>query len=218
MHGWGGSVNSFKSLQDYYSSCGRKTLSVDFPPFGLSQEPPNDWALKDYCGVIIELLDTLKLDEVVFVAHSFGGRVAIMISAMTDRVKGLVLIDSAGLRPRLRLKNCVNKILFAIAKKHNKDTSKYYSDDYNALSNGMKQVFKRIVSDDLSKRLHSIRCPALIIWGKRDSETPLYMGRHINRLIKGSELAAYDGGHYIYLDKHFKVLSRINEFMDNHGL
>ena len=52
----------------------------------------------------------------------------------------------------------------------------------------------------LTELTKEIKVPTIIIWGKYDKDTPMYMARKLNRNIKDSSLVTYPAGHYSYLD------------------
>ena len=64
-----------------------------------------------------------------------------------------------------------------------------------------QQVIK-IVNEDLKERYAAIKIPALLIFGDKDKETPLYMARKMNRLVKNSKLIVIkNAGHFCFVDK-----------------
>ncbi len=146
--------------------------------------------------------------------HSFGGRVALELSSkFGDLVKGLVLIDSAGLKPRRTplyyIKITIHKLLRKLGFKGLKG-----SDDYRVLSLIMKETFKKVVSYDQSFLLKDISVPTAIFWGKRDQDTPPYMARKLNAGIKDSQIFWLDGGHYSYVDDYEKFLAVLKAYIN----
>ena len=64
----------------------------------------------------------------------------------------------------------------------------------------MKKTFSNIVSQDLSDLAKNIKCKTLLIYGGLDRETPLYMAKKYNKLIKNSKLKIYKNfGHFAYI-------------------
>ena len=66
----------------------------------------------------------------------------------------------------------------------------------------MKQTFVKIVNchqDNLAKK---ISIPTLLIFGENDKETPVYMAKRFNRLIKNSKLHILKNtGHFCFLNQ-----------------
>lgn len=213
LHGWGGSSKTIKCIAGALIDV--RLILFDFPPFGSSAEPSDDWCLADYSDMTAECLRSLGINKASFAGHSFGGRVCIDIASRTDMAEKLILIDAAGLRPKRTLKKVISGMRFRRDKKCGRDVTKYYSPDYLALSSGMRKVFSRIVGEDLLPRLGKITCPTLIIWGEKDTETPLYMAKKLHKKIKGSGLIVMNGGHFAYLDNLRDVQLIIKSFIGN---
>ena len=75
---------------------------MDMPGFGESQEPPEAWDVSGYVQFVIDFLKEYSADKVMFLGHSFGGRVIIKMCSRTDlpfTVSKVILVDSAGILP-----------------------------------------------------------------------------------------------------------------------
>lgn len=211
MHGWGGSNVSFAGTYEYLCGLNRDVVSIDFPGFGSSDLPPSEWGLEDYAACVSELRDALKLRKAILVGHSFGGRVALFLGS-EPWVESLVLVDAAGLKPRFSLKRAYRIRKYKRAKRLGKDLTSYGSIDYLKLPQSMQPVFVRVVNTHLNDKLGSITCPVLIIWGKRDSETPMYMAHTLKRRIADSTLVVLQGGHFAYIESNLKFNLILAEF------
>lgn len=207
LHGWGGSLNSFRALEMSLAQSGYSTITLDFPGFGGSDLPKENWELKDYVQIVVELLNAEQIEKVSIVCHSFGGRVAILLASMyPEFIEKLVLVDVAGIKPKFSLiktfkvwkYKCLKKLKnIGIVKR---DLSNYGSADYKAMPSELKPVFNRIIMQDLSNCAKKIQAPTILIWGKQDKDTPLYMAKKLNKLIKDSAIITFDGGHFAYLN------------------
>ena len=210
LHGWGGSIDSFRGVGEYFSTKYRCTL-VDFYGFGDSPLL-GALTLEDYAKGIEELIEYYSMKDVVLVGHSFGGRVAILLASRNNNIKSIVLVDSAGLKPRFSLKKFFKKTTYRLKKALKMDVSKCGSADYRQLSGDMRETFKNIVNFHLDFCLKDIRCSTLIIWGKRDKDTPPYMARRLRKRIYNSGLVFLKGGHYSYLDCYGQFLAILNSY------
>ena len=91
---------------------------------------------------------------------------------------------------------------------------RFYSKDYLALNDIMKQSFIKIVNEHLDGYLSQIQVPTLIINGSLDKETPLYMAKKLNKNIKNSTLVVVQGaGHFCFIDKPNKFNMEVKEFL-----
>lgn len=216
LHGWGGSTESFMGLAKNLSAFFNIIL-VDFYGFGKTPMPERDLCVDDYALSIIDLINYYKLTKVSLVCHSFGGRVGIKIAARYgDLIDKLILVDSAGLIPRRSIKyysrvviNKINKCL-----KLNKICG---SSDYKRLNGISRVTFKNIISEDLSPYLNSINNSTLIIWGDKDKDTPIYMGRKLHKNIRKSYLIVFQRcGHFAYIERH-RLFCRIVKYFLSGG-
>ena len=204
--------------------------AIDLPGFGLSDEPSKDYMVEDYSKIVLEFINKLKLENVVLIGHSFGGRVIIkLVGALKFIPKKIILIDSAGIRPKRSLKYYIkvysykfarNMLKIILGKKKSykiieKYRSKVGSQDYKNASLTMREVFKNTVNEDLRKYLPSINVPTLLIWGENDTDTPLSDGRIMEKMIKDSGLVILKGaGHYSYLDNYNQFIRVLYKFLE----
>lgn len=199
LHGWGASVSAFLFVAKKFSRNYRVTV-LDFAGFGESAEPTSPYTVADYANDVLSLMDSIGIEQAIFVGHSFGGRVAMELAAKhADRVRAIVLVDSAGLKPRRGMRYYLRVGIHKLLKKLGFRGLKGAS-DYRMLTPVMKQTFKNVVNYDQTHLLCNINCPCAIFWGKQDKDTPSYMARKLKRGIKNSELFWLDGGHFAYVD------------------
>ena len=189
----------------------------DLKGFGKNTDMPFPYALDDYIAEVKEFIYAKGLKTPSVIAHSFGARIAIKAASENDALfDRLVLTGAAGLKPRPTLKKTVRKTLFTLLKKFvpKERLSRFYSEDYRALSPIMKESFKKIVAEYLDDRLKDIQNPTLLIFGDKDGETPLYMAKKLNRNIPNSRLKVIrDAGHFCFIDKPNKFNMEVREFL-----
>jgi pimeloyl-ACP methyl ester carboxylesterase len=212
LHGWGGSIESVRPISAALRDVAT-TYAVDLPGFGESDPPPEPWGAGEYAAFIRDLMDALALDAATVVGHSFGGRVGIRLAVdFPERVARLVLVNSAGLRPRRTAKYYrrvalakLGKVIARIgggpgARLRARIVQRTASPDY--LNAGpLRPTFVRIVNEDLRNYLPRIAVPTLLIWGDGDQETPLSDGQLMEKLIPDAGLVVFEhAGHYSYVD------------------
>ena len=216
LHGYLSSGASFYNQIKYFS----KFFSVyapDLKGFGQNKGMEKAYTLDDYIDSVEEFKYKHSIKKPHIVAHSFGARIAIKACALNanfcDR---LVLTGSAGLKPRLTLKKLVKKTAFKVLSKFvdKSKLSAFYSSDYNLLEPIMKESFKLIVNEHLDNYLGKIKNQTLIIFGKNDKETPLYMAKRQNLAIKNSKLEIIaNAGHFCFIDKPYAFNLKLSEFL-----
>ena len=220
LHGWGGNHQSLISLASAFANY--NILTLDFFGFGLSDKVKENFDIYTYANAVIALTKFLQLKKICLVGHSFGGRVAIIFAGLEQSlVEKVILIDSAGIKPKYSFKKTFKRIFFKIQKflvknnvRNKACLTKYGSADYKALSSTEKVVFNKIINEDLSKYLEFMKQKTLIIWGEKDKDTPLYMARHLREKIKNSRLVILKGGsHFVYVEQTKFVIKCIKEFL-----
>lgn len=206
LHGWGASRSAFLFVAKRLCFNYRVTV-LDFAGFGDSQAPVEPYGVPEYADDVIKLLDICDIGHATFVGHSFGGRVATEIAVNCPSiVERLVLIDSAGIKPRRKpsyfVKVALHKMLRKLGKKGLKGSS-----DYAVLSDEMKKTFVNVVGYDQRKDICRISQPTAVFWGKNDKETPLYMYRYYLKHVKDAQGFLLDGGHFSYVDDFAKFMA-----------
>jgi pimeloyl-ACP methyl ester carboxylesterase len=197
LHGWGGSRDSLRELAGLFEGSYRIHL-IDLPGFGEAPPPPRNWGTTDYAEHLAEYLTKSDGARVLLVGHSFGGRLAIRVAGRrTPTVAGLVLMGVPGLPPErfsprsirramIRGLRRVLKLLEPITGPGpmNWHTSRFGSKDY--LNAGqLRTLLVRTVSEDLTDPAKAVSCPALLIWGSEDRETPPGLAQRYARLLGG---------------------------------
>lgn len=191
------------------------TLCIDLFGFGGSKHPPYPLTIADYALAVVSIINELQFNNIVLVGHSFGGRVALYISAhFSFLVDKLILIDSAGLLPKKGIKHLARRVSYKFRKAFKLPIDCCGSPDYRALSGDLKRTFVNVVNYNQYAMLDNISCKTLIIWGKLDKETPLYMAKTLHKKIKNSRLCIYEtAGHFAYIDCFSEVVLKIKSFL-----
>ena len=229
LHGWGGSTeNWIPVVRDFQKNF--RVVNVDFPGFGLSPEPETAWSVTEYARLTLEFIHSLNVDSVYVMAHSFGGRVALLLSQMEHGIiSKQVLTGAAGLPPKKSaaqkitgfvihmmngcMDNKLTRKLFGDKKVdalRDKVRSLFGSSDYKKASPMMRETFKLVIAQDLTECLKSVSASTLLIWGENDTATPLWMGQKMEKEIRDAGLVVFENaGHFAYLEQYprFKAIS-----------
>src|SRR6185312_9224292 len=97
-HGWARTHHDFIPAAEALVGS-EKSLLVDLPGFGGTPRPEAAWDTKAYADDAAAFIREQVGAPVVWVGHSFGGRVGLRLGVHhPDVLKGLVLVAAAGLR------------------------------------------------------------------------------------------------------------------------
>lgn len=220
LHGWGANITLFENLINLLSKK-YTVVAMDMPGFGKSQEPPSAWCVDDYVQFIIDFLADYKAEKIIFLGHSFGGRVTIKMCNRKDlpfKVDKAILVDSAGILPPKSNKKSFRTYYYKLGKAILSNVlvrkifpnalesfrKKMGSADYAAASPLMRQVLVKVVNEDLEPLLTGIKCSTLLVWGVNDTATPLSDGEKMEKLIPDAGLVKLENaGHYSFLEQQF---------------
>lgn len=210
LHGWGGGLESFIGIAKMLTDSYRCLL------FSLLDEVPIDALhLDDYANYVKSVISKYDYSELIIVGHSFGGRVALRI-ATTSVVDKIVLVDSAGLKPKRTIKYYLRVINYKTRKLLGWSTKGCGAKDFISLCPVMKKTFNNIVKEFQDNELAFVKCKTLVFWGENDTETPLYMARKLTQNIATATMyTAKNCGHYSYLEAPYLFIKKLIEFIDD---
>jgi len=229
LHGWGGSSDSWISVQEILAKEGFKIIVPDFPGFGKSETPFEPWGVREYSNFVLNLTKILELQKFFLLGHSFGGRVAIKFSVLyPEKIKSLILCNSAGIKQKwgfrekfiFRLSKLGNAIFtFPPLKRFkNKFRNLFYiflrHKDYAKADGTMRQTIKKVLTEDLFKDLPQIKTRTLIIWGESDKLVPVKYAHIFKEKIESSKLEILPKiGHSPHLEVPEKLAKIIIQFL-----
>lgn len=213
MHGWGQTHASFLPMAELLGAVGTRHV-LDLPGFGASEAPPIEWGTLDYAKRVVAWLDEQGIEKADLIGHSFGGRLSVRIGChFPERVRSIVLIGAAGLRPkrsfkqrfRVTFSRWLGKLARALPAFLRDPIlkwreGKFGSPDFRAAKEPLRTILSRVVAEDLQDEARKVKAPTLLMYGRNDTETPVEMGERYKALIAGSEmLVIEDQGHFPFL-------------------
>lgn len=225
LHGWGASIEAVYPIVTGLASVAR-VHALDLPGFGESEPPPQPWGVEEYQAFVAAYMDAAGIARANIVGHSNGGRIAIRMAATEpSRVAKLVLVDAAGIRPK-RTFRWYRRVGMA---KVGKYAARYLgapgerlremlvgraaSTDY-AAAGELRPTLVKLVNSELRPYLPEIVASTLLVWGAEDDDTPVAMGREMERLIPDAGLVVLEGaGHFSYLDQPARFAKIVSHFI-----
>jgi pimeloyl-ACP methyl ester carboxylesterase len=204
---------------------------------GTSPEAPDDvYHLDGLWDLVLgydELLDALGLEEVALVGHSFGGMVACELAAHAPRrVRRLVLIDPIGFwRDAEPVVNWMMLDPEAMRARIFRDPSSPAAAQlFGPTEPAAEAVAARvrltwamgatgkfiwpIPDKGLGKRIHRVKAPTLVVWGKDDRLVPPVYADEFTRRLPGARLQMVDGaGHAPHLEQPAAAARMVRDFL-----
>lgn len=215
LHGWGAPAATYRLLLEHLAGYCR-VVAPDLPGFGETAEPPAPWCVDDYVDWTLAFAEKLGLSKVVLINHSFGGRISIKLLARRPvplTVERAVFMDAAGIRPK-RGPGYYAKVYSYKAMKRffslpgvrqlwpnavENTRRRRGSADYQAASPILRQTMVRCINEDLTPLLPRVEASVLLIWGEKDTATPLADGQRMERSIPDAGLVVLpEAGHFAF--------------------
>lgn len=223
LHGWGQDVSTFWGLVEPLSENYTLWL-IDLPGFGRSDVPKKAFDSNDYARIIKEFIEKNSIKKPSMLGHSFGGKVALNISANNPGlVDKLIIVGASGIEPDFSLKS---NLIYPVAKMvhflvpdifniksiiRNKFYKRLGSDYFDA--GVMKESLLKTIKEDLTPQLLKIENQTLIIWGEEDRAVPLKYGVRMYQKIENAKLIIVDGmGHFLHIHDPERFANYVKDF------
>jgi pimeloyl-ACP methyl ester carboxylesterase len=203
-----------------------RIIRFDLPGFGLTGPNPNrDYSTSYYNQVIDSLLSALHVSRVIIVGNSLGGSIATQYAIYQPaKVRGLVLVDAAGLPPakkttgaigfKLAQMPVINRLLTIITPRElvKKSLQDAYGDIGKVTDSLTTQYFDMLTREGNrqalidrmrqgwqvtdSNFLTKVEAPTLIVWGSKDRLIPVENAELFQQKIKNNQVHIWENlGH-----------------------
>ncbi|KKP54711.1 MAG: Alpha/beta hydrolase fold protein [Parcubacteria group bacterium GW2011_GWA1_33_6] len=226
LHGWRSNSDRWQKTAELIAQKNLKVIVPDLPGFGKSQEPESAWSIDNYVEWLSEFSQNIpELNKDFYLlGHSFGGTFAAKFTIKyNQKIEKLFLVAASCIRlktPSKRFIYNVSRIIklfyfFPFYEIFRKYFYKFIlrKSDYLYVSGIMKEIYLKVIADDLSQKLVSLRAPTVIIWGEKDDLTPIEHAYIIHKKISDSKLIIIpSAGHNLH-SKNTDIL--VQEIMEN---
>lgn len=217
IHGWTYSLEKWQALTTLLEKQNLHPIQLKVP--GLTSRLTEAWTIDNYMSWLIDVTSSDK-EKLTIIGHSNGGRLALNFALKyPERVKQLILIDSAGIYHNglfITIKRRLFKVISTIGK--NLTSSDMLRkllhkiagvSDYKNASPIMRQTMTNLLKSDASLNLTQIKVPVTIIWGRNDTITPLSHAYKLHKLIPQSQLHLVEGARHAPFFTHPEKVTQI---------
>ncbi|MEM2760753.1 MAG: alpha/beta hydrolase [Nitrososphaerales archaeon] len=234
LHGLGASAERWSKVlpilaKEYH------VVAPDLIGFGYSDKPEVHYTIDFLVRFVRKFMKKMQLKKVILVGASLGGHIALETAlAYGDTVEKLVLVSPAGMmkNPTPGLSHYIAAAMYPTVENArkafqemagSKDVDEIYTKDFvnrmqlpYAKYAFMSAVLGSRAAPALEDRLHKIKVPTLIVWGKKDGLIPVKFARKFHAYIKDSKLVIMDNcGHTPYFEKPNEFCNILLEFLKN---
>jgi len=184
----------------YFSQFYRVT-AIDFIGFGDSAPLTQAFSVEDYALWTKAVLELLQVKHPHVIAHSFGCRVAVKLSALEpdffDKIlltgaAGVVLKRGFSYHCKVKTYRLIRRFAPRFAERN------FGSAEYRSLSPVMKESYKKIVNEDLRECARKMDREVLLVQGAEDTTTPKREAEAYLACFKRGRLTMMDGGHFAF--------------------
>ncbi|MDO8461042.1 MAG: alpha/beta hydrolase [bacterium] len=225
LHGWGLSGKVYSKLFELFKKEGYRVYAPDLPGFG-SESLKKTMNLDDYVYFIYNFIKEHKLEKVILIGHSFGGRVAIKYAwKYPQNVSKLILTGV----PIIRKKSFIKQIAYLVAvfggkvfsvfpkklKEFFRKTLYFVIGEWDYYKSGpLKEVFKNIIGEDLVSYVKEIKIPILLVWGENDGIVPVSDTKKIIEYMSNvKSVVVSNNGHKLPYENPVNFFEKILPFV-----
>lgn len=217
IHGWTYTVEPWAKTIEIL----KKEYKIDVEMLnvpGLTTNSKKEWTIEEYC----DWADKNIPADSIALGHSNGGRILLnLCSEKPEKLKHLILLDAAGVYEESKKREISRKIskLFAPLKKSALLRKIFHklvgASDYELAPENMKKTLANMLNSDKKLDISKVKTPTTILWGEKDTITPLRQGEKMHKLIEGSEIQTYKNWtHAPYICDPAGLARAINKVME----
>ena len=224
LHGLFGALSNFQGIISRFSG----QYNVVVPILPIYEMPIFQVSVMGLVDFVTKFVDYKGYDKVHLLGNSLGGHVAQLYAlAHPERVASMTLTGSSGLFESAFGSAFPKRGDYEYIKKKTGETffdpevaSKELVDEVFGIVNDRNKAIrvvataKSAVRHNLGDKLHQIKAPTLLVWGKQDTVTPPFVGEKFHELIANSQLFFIDQcGHAPMMEKPEEFNAILEKFL-----
>lgn len=202
LHGLFGALSNFEGIIGYFARKCNVVVPI-LPIFDLPIRKVSVTGLVDY---VIDFVDYKGYDKVNVLGNSLGGHIALLYTlARPEKVNSVILTGSSGLFENAMGTSFPKRGDYDFIRKKTEATfydpsvaSKELVDEVFDIVNDRNKAIRVIataksaIRHNLGDKLHQVKTPTLLVWGRDDQVTPAFVGEKFQELIENSRLVFFD--------------------------
>jgi branched-chain amino acid transport system permease protein len=220
LPGWGDTKDSWGDFAEKISIAKKlKVILLDIPGFGFSSKPEGTPDIYDYSLYIYKFLESLGIKRYILLGHSFGGKLAVIMSKNENSIEKLILVAPSGFENRFvyRIIGSLNGILkriFSLVLPHaffERVCTLLRSDDYTNAGD-MSDIFKVVIDQNVADEAGLIKSDVLLVWGDKDRQLSVKITKKIRNILNACTVRIIWGGsHFPHIDNPEVFLNVVKE-------
>jgi pimeloyl-ACP methyl ester carboxylesterase len=207
-----------------------RLIAPSHPGFGTSELAPSMTTVEDLSYFYLDLMDALELEDAIVVGVGFGAWIAAATAVKsTTRMSRLVLANPIGIKVGDRetrdivdifalLDPELNKLAYVDPSLGTRDYKALPEADVIATARNRESLARfawqpYMHDPKLKSRLHRVRIPTLVLWGKQDGIMSEGYGRAFAAAIPGARFELIDkAAHFPHIEQPQQFADRVFAF------
>jgi pimeloyl-ACP methyl ester carboxylesterase len=226
LHGLFGALSNFSGILRHFG----KTHNVIVPILPIFDIPLLKLSIYELVEHVSQFVDKKGLHNVHVLGNSLGGHIALLYAlAKPKKISSIILTGSSGLFESAMGSTFPKRGDYDYIRRKTEDTfydpevaTKELVDEvFNTVNDRSKAIrviatAKSAIRHNLRDKLHLIKVPTLLIWGKDDKVTPAFVGEEFHQLIENSRLCLLDKCGHAPMMEHPEIFnSHLEEFLND---
>jgi pimeloyl-ACP methyl ester carboxylesterase len=222
LHGLLGALSNFDGIINHFG----KKYNVVVPLLPIFELPIRKVSVSGLVDYVTKFVEYKGWTRVHVLGNSLGGHIALLYAlSQPEKTASITLTGSSGLFESAMGSSFPKRGNYEYVKQKAEDT---FFDPANATKELVDEIFeivnnrnkairvvataKSAIRHNLGDKLHQIKAPTLLIWGKQDQVTPPFVADKFHELIDGSRLAWVDECGHAPMMEHPEIF---NKFLDD---
>lgn len=229
LHGLLGALSNFEGIISHFS----KTHRVCIPVLPIFEMPLRKLGVSGLVDYVDRFVEYRNYESVTVLGNSLGGHLSQLFALKRpEKISSMILTGSSGLFESAMgssypkrgdydyIKNKAESVFYdpAIATKELVDEMYSIVNDRNKAIRVIATA-KSAVRHNLADKLHAIKAPTLLVWGRQDEVTPAFVGEKFHELITDSQLVFVEEcGHAPMMEKPEEFNNILDSFFTRIGI
>lgn len=228
LHGFASSLKTWKDIVPRLAE-NHRVVALDLKGFGWTDRPEGDYSPQAQARLVFALLDQLGIDRAAVVGHSWGASVALAMALESpERIDRLVLYDAWAYAEQLPTffiwarASGLGEMMFRLFYEQRAEDrmAHAFHDPSHVTMELVDSVEEQLARpgtlaaalaavrgqhyEAVEPKYKTIEHPTLLLWGREDQVTPLWVGERLSRELPKATLLTYPGcGHFPMIEaKH----------------
>lgn len=198
LHGLLGALSNFSGILNHFG----KTHNVIVPILPIFDMPLRKLSVSGLVDYVVQFVDKKGFKNVHVLGNSLGGHITLLYAlARPKKIASIILTGSSGLFESAMGSTFPKRGDYDYIRRKTEDTffdpavaTKELVDEvYSTVNDRNKAIrviatAKSAIRHNLRDKLHLIKAPTLLIWGKEDKVTPSFVGEEFHQLLENSRL------------------------------